>query len=59
MTSPRLPDDYRLLDKNSLCSSDYNEYLKSYPDLANGPIYKLNTVIRTEMARLNTIFAIR
>ena len=49
--------DYQLLDKNSLSAADYNNYLKSYPDLANGPIYKLNTADSAEISKLNTIFA--
>jgi ATP-binding cassette, subfamily B, multidrug efflux pump len=50
-------NDYRLLDKNALSASDYANYLKQYPDLANGPIYKLNTTDGSEISKLNTIFA--
>ena len=49
--------DYQLLDKNTLPSSDYDKYLKSYPDLANGTIYKLNTKNSDEISKLNSIFA--
>jgi ATP-binding cassette, subfamily B, multidrug efflux pump len=49
--------DYQLLDKNTLSSADYNKYLKSYPDLANEPIYKLNTSSGDEISKLNSIFA--
>ncbi len=49
--------DYQLLDKNSLSASDYSKYLKSYPELANVPIYKLNTRNKAEISNLNSIFA--
>lgn len=50
-------NDYQLLDKNTLSAVDYNNYLQSYPDLANGPIYELITSNGTEISRLNSIFA--
>jgi ATP-binding cassette subfamily B protein len=50
-------NDYQLLDKNSLSANDYNQYLKSYPDLANEPIYKINTNNKDEISKLNSIFA--
>src|SRR5258708_17855071 len=43
---------YTLVDKNS---PDYNQDVKEYPALANGPIYVLNTVDQAEIARLNPI----
>jgi len=52
-----ITNDYQLLDKNSLSATDYDNYVKLYPDLANGPIYKLNTTDGSEISRLNTIFA--
>jgi ATP-binding cassette, subfamily B, multidrug efflux pump len=47
---------YQLLDKDSLSAADYNQILKSYPDLANGPIYKLSTSDGNKIDQLNTIF---
>jgi len=35
--------DYTLLDKSWLSDADYAGYVKTYPDLANEPIYILNT----------------
>ena len=52
-----IANDYLVLDKNSLSAADYNNYLKSYPDLANGPIYKLNTADSNEITKLIAIFA--
>ena len=49
--------DYLLLDKNALSADDYNQYLKAYPDLANEPIYKLNTNNKDEISKLNSTFA--
>ena len=47
---------YTLLDKASLSEADYAKYLKSYPILATAPVYKLGSVTKTEMAKLDTIF---
>jgi len=44
--------DYTLMDKNS---SDYNTYVKVYPDLANEPIYVLNNISSAENDKLNPI----
>jgi ATP-binding cassette subfamily B protein len=33
---------YKLLDKDKLSKSDYDMYVKDYPDLKNEPLYKLN-----------------
>ncbi|MDD5288356.1 MAG: ABC transporter ATP-binding protein [Dehalococcoidales bacterium] len=48
--------DYILLDRHSLSAADYAKYLKTYPQLANTTVYKLNTNDKTEIARLDTIF---
>jgi ATP-binding cassette subfamily B multidrug efflux pump len=48
--------DYILLDKQTLSSADYTKYLKTYPELANEPIYKLNTSDKTQLNQLDTIF---
>lgn len=45
---------YTLVDKNS---SDYQTYLEEYPALADGPIYVLNQIDKTELDRLNPIMA--
>jgi ATP-binding cassette subfamily B multidrug efflux pump len=47
---------YILLDKASLSAGDYDGYVKTYPELANAPVYKLNTVVKEEITRLDTIF---
>ena len=52
----QVTEDYILLSKQSLSDTDYAKYLKTYPQLATTPIYKLNTTDKTEIARLNTIF---
>ena len=36
-------EDYRLLDSQNLSSSDYEKYVKDYPELVNQPIYLLDT----------------
>jgi ATP-binding cassette, subfamily B, multidrug efflux pump len=48
--------DYILLDKAALSDTDYTGYVKTYPELANGPVYKLNTNVKEEIARLDIIF---
>src|SRR3972149_2700550 len=48
--------DYLLLDRNQLSPGAYNEYLKSYPGLADGPLYKLNTADKVENDRLDNVF---
>jgi len=52
----RVTGDYILLDKNTLSASDYAEYVKTYPDLANEPVYELNTGNKDEITQLDTIF---
>lgn len=49
--------DYVVLDKDSLSATDYASYLKTYPDLANGPVYRLHTDSRDEIEQLNDIFS--
>ena len=51
----QVTEDYILLSKQSLSDTDYAKYLKTYPQLATTPIYKLNTTDKTEIAQLNTI----
>ena len=46
--------DYTLVDSNS---ADYETYLAEYPALADGPIYILNNIDKTEMDRINPIMA--
>jgi ATP-binding cassette, subfamily B, multidrug efflux pump len=48
--------DYILLDKARLSQSEYDSYLKSYPDLANEPLYRLNTTDKAEINKLSGIF---
>lgn len=48
--------DYILLSEQSLSAADYAKYLKTYPQLANTQIYKLNTNDKTEIAQLDRIF---
>jgi ATP-binding cassette, subfamily B, multidrug efflux pump len=49
-------NNYLLLDKQSLSPDDYTKYVKKYPDLANEPIYVLNTNKKETIAKLNAIF---
>jgi ATP-binding cassette subfamily B protein len=53
----QIKGDYILLDKPSLSASDYAKYVKTYPQLANEDIYKINTTNKKEIASLNTIFS--
>jgi ATP-binding cassette subfamily B multidrug efflux pump len=48
--------DYILLDKEALSPADYAKYVKTYPNLANEPVYILNTGDKTEISRLDGIF---
>ncbi len=47
--------EYILLSKQSLSDADYAKYLKSYPQLATTPLYKLNTTDKTKITQLNMI----
>ena len=49
--------DYLRLDRSSLSAAQYIKYIKTYPDLANAPIYILNTADKTQLAELDTLFA--
>jgi len=49
--------DYILLDKQTLSPADYSKYLKTYPQLANTTVYKLNTSNKTEISQLDPIFS--
>jgi ATP-binding cassette subfamily B multidrug efflux pump len=48
--------DYILLDNNTLSAADYVKNVAIYPDLANGPVYELNTSDQTEITQLDLIF---
>jgi ATP-binding cassette, subfamily B, multidrug efflux pump len=48
--------DYILLDKQKLSESEYNQYVKTYPGLANEPIYELTSAGEAEIDQLNAIF---
>ncbi|MGD0707026.1 MAG: ABC transporter ATP-binding protein [Anaerolineaceae bacterium] len=45
-------NDYTLITNGS---TDYNKYVTIYPDLANEPIYVLNSVSSTESDKLNPV----
>lgn len=49
-------DNYVLLDKEKLDKTDYDKYLKSYPDLKEEPLYKLSTKDKDVIDNLNNIF---
>lgn len=49
---------YTLLDKDLLSPADYNQYIESYPGLANESIYKLNTNDENAANRLNSILSV-
>lgn len=51
----KITDNYILLDKNELLQSDYNKYVKEYPNLEKEPIYKLNTKDKDVIEELNSI----
>ena len=51
----KITDNYILLDKNELLQSDYNKYVKEYPNLDKEPIYKLNTKDKDIINELNAI----
>ncbi|MFA5309712.1 MAG: ABC transporter ATP-binding protein [Dehalococcoidales bacterium] len=48
---------YLLLDKQTLSPDDYTKYVAKYPDLANEPIYILNTGDNAIISQLNDIFS--
>ena len=49
--------DYRLLDRQSLSTSEYAKYVKTYPALSTTALYLLNTTDKKETAQLNGIFS--
>jgi ATP-binding cassette, subfamily B, multidrug efflux pump len=49
--------DYILLDRQSLSPADYSKYVKTYPQLANSPVYKLNTGDKSRISQLDSIFS--
>ncbi|SFB12436.1 ABC transporter ATP-binding protein [Clostridium frigidicarnis] len=50
-------DNYILLNKDTLNETEYNDYVKKYPELKNEPLYKLNTKNKKVNDELNTIMA--
>ena len=53
----QVKSDYILLDKQSLSAADYAKDVKTYPQLANEDIYKINTTDKKEISSLDTIFS--
>lgn len=49
-------DNYILLDKSNLSTTDFDKYSKDYPALANEAIYKLDTKDKEKIEELNIIF---
>lgn len=47
---------YTLLGKSSLAAADYEKYVTTYPALADGPVYELNTADEETISRLEGIF---
>jgi ATP-binding cassette subfamily B multidrug efflux pump len=47
---------YVLLDSQALSRGDYDKYVKEYPELANQPVYKLDTGDHDKTAQLDAIF---
>lgn len=48
-------DDYKLIDRDNLSTTEYNSYVKKYPALANEPLYVLNTTNSSQLTALNNI----
>ena len=48
-------DSYTLLDKNTLSTEEYDNYVKKYPELENQNLYKLDTKNKEDIKSLNTI----
>ena len=48
-------NNYKLLDKNDLSQSEYDKYLKKYPDLKNEDIYTLNIKYEKNTDEINNI----
>jgi ATP-binding cassette subfamily B protein len=53
----QITGDYVLLSRQSLSTADYGKYVKTYPQLANINIYKLNTTDKKEINNLDAIFS--
>ncbi len=49
--------NYTLLNRQSLSEDDYTYYVKTYPELANTAIYKLNTDDENEIVLMDSIFS--
>lgn len=47
--------DYKLIDKDNLSTTEYNSYVKKYPALENEALYVLNTKNSTQLSSLNNI----
>jgi len=47
---------YVRLDRQDLSSADYAKYVKTYPQLADQPVYKLNTSDNARLADLDAVF---
>ncbi|SMB79572.1 ATP-binding cassette, subfamily B [Desulfonispora thiosulfatigenes DSM 11270] len=45
-------EQYKLIDRSS---SDYNQYVKTYPTLAKEPIYVSNKIDKTKFEQLNSV----
>lgn len=48
-------EDYKLIDKNNLSTSQYDTYVKEYPALSNQALYILNTKNSSDLKQLNNI----
>ncbi len=56
-TKNKVLNNYTLLDKESLNSTDYEGYSKDYPALADQELYKLNNVDEATLDDLNKVMA--
>jgi ATP-binding cassette subfamily B multidrug efflux pump len=53
----QVSEAYIKLDRQSLPENQYADYVKTYPQLANEPIYKLNTKDKTQIETLDSVFS--
>ena len=53
----QVSEAFTKLDRQTLPESQYLDYVKSYPLLAEEPIYKLNNVDKSRIKTLDTIFS--
>ena len=51
-----IAQDYTLLDRATLTSQQYDQYVKEYPVLATEPVYILGKITSTDNNNLNDIF---